>query len=159
MIIGLGADHAGYHLKNIVRSYLQQRGIAVRDFGTHTDSPCDYPDFALMVATAVANGECDLGILICGTGVGMCISANKVKGIRAAHAQDPVTARLARQHNDANILCMGGRIVGAELAMDIVNTFLSSQFTNEERHVRRVHKVHALEKRHIEGEPEREPSG
>ncbi len=159
MIIGLGADHAGYHLKNIVRSYLQQQGITVRDFGTHTDSPCDYPDFALMVATAVALGECDLGILICGTGVGMCISANKVKGIRAAHAQDPVTARLARQHNDANVLCMGGRIVGAELAMDIVSAFLNASFTNEERHARRVHKVKALEKRHFEGESERESSG
>ncbi len=159
MIIGLGADHAGYHLKNVVRSYLQQQGITVRDFGTHTDSPCDYPDFALMVATAVAQGECSLGILICGTGVGMCISANKVKGIRAAHAQDPVTARLARQHNDANILCMGGRIVGAELAMEIVSAFLNASFTSEERHVRRVHKVKALEKRHLEGEPEREPAG
>lgn len=159
MIIGLGADHAGYHLKNIVRSYLQQQGITVRDFGTHTDSPCDYPDFALMVANSVAQGECDLGILICGTGVGMSISANKVKGIRAAHAQDTVTARLSRQHNDANVLCMGGRIIGAELAMDIVNAFLNASFTNEERHVRRVHKVKMLEKRHTEGDTEVEPTG
>jgi ribose 5-phosphate isomerase B len=156
MIIGLGADHAGYHLKNIVRSYLQQQGITVRDFGTHTDSPCDYPDFALMVASAVAQGECDLGILICGTGVGMSISANKVKGIRAAHAQDPVTARLARQHNDANVLCMGGRIIGAELAMEIVSAFLNASFTSEERHARRVHKVKMLEKRYSEGDSERE---
>lgn len=159
MIIGLGADHAGYQLKNIVRSYLQQQGITVRDFGTHTDSPCDYPDFAVMVANSVAQGECDLGILICGTGVGMCISANKVKGIRAAHAQDPVTARLSRQHNDANVLCMGGRIIGAEMAMDIVNAFLNTSFTNEERHVRRVHKVKMLEKRHTEGDTEVEPTG
>ncbi|GBC96902.1 Ribose-5-phosphate isomerase B [bacterium HR16] len=159
MIIGLGADHAGYHLKNIVRSYLQQQGITVRDFGTHTDAPCDYPDFALMVANAVAQGECDLGILICGTGVGMSISANKVKGIRAAHAQDPVTARLSRQHNDANVLCMGGRIIGAELAMEIVSAFLNASFTDEERHVRRVHKVQMLEKRYTEGETEREPAG
>ncbi|MGQ9487322.1 MAG: ribose 5-phosphate isomerase B [Armatimonadota bacterium] len=159
MIIGLGADHAGYHLKNTIRSYLQQQGITVRDFGTHTDSPCDYPDFALMVANSVAQGECDLGILICGTGVGMSISANKVKGIRAAHAQDPVTARLSRQHNDANVLCLGGRIIGAELAMDIVNAFLNASFTNEERHARRVHKVKMLEKRHIEGDTEVEPAG
>jgi ribose 5-phosphate isomerase B len=159
MIIGLGADHAGYHLKNIVRSYLQQQGITVRDFGTHTDSPCDYPDFAMMVANAVAQGECDLGILICGTGVGMSISANKVKGIRAAHAQDPVTARLSRQHNDANVLCMGGRIIGAELAMEIVNAFLNASFTDEERHARRVHKVKILEKRYAEGESERESTG
>lgn len=159
MIIGLGADHAGYYLKNIVRSYLQQQGITVRDFGTHTDSPCDYPDFALMVANAVAQGECDLGILICGTGVGMSISANKVRGIRAAHAQDPVTARLARQHNDANVLCMGGRIIGAELAMEIVSAFLNASFTDEERHVRRVNKVSMLEKRYAEGERERESTG
>jgi ribose 5-phosphate isomerase B len=159
MIIGLGADHAGYHLKNIVRSYLHQQGITVRDFGTHTDSPCDYPDFAMMVANAVAQGECDLGILICGTGVGMSISANKVKGIRAAHAQDPVTARLSRQHNDANVLCMGGRIIGAELAMEIVNAFLNASFTDEERHARRVHKVKMLEKRYTEGESERESTG
>ena len=159
MIIGLGADHAGYHLKNIVRSYLQQQGITVRDFGTHTDSPCDYPDFAMMVANAVAQGECDLGILICGTGVGMSISANKVKGIRAAHAQDPVTARLSRQHNDANVLCMGGRIIGAELAMEIVNAFLNASFTDEERHARRVHKVKMLEKRYTVGESERESTG
>ncbi|MCS6950765.1 MAG: ribose 5-phosphate isomerase B [Armatimonadota bacterium] len=159
MIIGLGADHAGYYLKNIVRSYLQQQGITVRDFGTHTDSPCDYPDFALMVANAVAQGECDLGILICGTGVGMSISANKVRGIRAAHAQDPVTARLARQHNDANVLCMGGRIIGAELAMEIVSAFLNASFTDEERHVRRVNKVNMLEKRYAEGERERESTG
>lgn len=159
MTIGLGADHAGYHLKNIVRSYLQQQGITVRDFGTHTDSPCDYPDFAVMVANAVAQGECDLGILICGTGVGMSISANKVRGIRAAHAQDPVTARLARQHNDANVLCMGGRIIGAELAMEIVSAFLNASFTSEERHTRRVHKVKMLEKRYSEGESEREPAG
>lgn len=159
MIIGLGADHAGYYLKNIVRSYLQQQGITVRDFGTHTDSPCDYPDFALMVANAVAQGECDLGILICGTGVGMCISANKVKGIRAAHAQDPVTARLARQHNDANVLCMGGRIIGAELAMEIVSAFLNAAFTDEERHLRRVNKVNMLEKRYGEGEQSRDSAG
>lgn len=152
MTIALGADHAGYHLKNIVRSYLQQQGITVRDFGTHTDSPCDYPDFALMVANSVAQRECDLGILICGTGVGMSISANKVKGVRAAHAQDPVTARLSRQHNDANVLCLGGRIIGAELAMDIVSAFLNASFTNEERHMRRVHKVKMLEKHYTEGE-------
>lgn len=159
MIIGLGADHAGYHLKNVVRSYLQQQGIAVRDFGTHSDSPCDYPDFAHMVASAVAQQECDLGILICGTGVGMCMSANKVIGIRAASAYEPVTARLSRQHNDANVLCMGGRIVGAELAIDIVRAFLDANFVNEERHARRVHKVKMLEKHYTGGEANREPVG
>ncbi len=142
--IVIGADHAGYSLKQEIVQFLLMSGYQVEDKGTHSEDSVDYPDYALQVARAVARGEADLGILICGTGIGMSIAANKVRGVRAALATDCYMARMAREHNDANILCLGGRVLGVGSALDIVQTFLESHFIGE-RHTRRVSKIQALE--------------
>ncbi len=142
--IVIGADHAGYSLKQEIVQFLLMSGYQVEDKGTHSEDSVDYPDYALQVARAVAGGEADLGILICGTGIGMSIAANKVRGVRAALATDCYMARMAREHNDANILCLGGRVLGVGSALDIVQTFLESRFIGE-RHTRRVSKIQALE--------------
>jgi len=140
MKIAIGSDHAGFRLKEIIKNYLLNEGIEVSDFGTHTEESVDYPDYAIKVAERVAKGEFDFGILICGTGIGMSITANKVKGIRAALCNDLFTAHASREHNNANILCMGGRVVGDEVAKEIVKTFLSSTFQGG-RHLRRITKI------------------
>lgn len=145
MRIALGSDHAGFSLKQEVKNLLEELGHEVYDAGTHSTESSDYPDFAAAVGRMVAGGEADAGILICGTGVGMSIAANKVKGIRAAACYDPFTARMAREHNDANVLCLGAWVVGKGLAMEIVRAFLSAQFSGAERHLRRISKVKALE--------------
>lgn len=145
MKIAIGADHAGYHLKQDVLDYVQYLGYECQDFGTHNAEAIDYPDIALKVAQAVAQGTFDRGILICGTGVGMSITANKVRGIRAAVCGDTFTAHASREHNDANILCMGGRVIGPGLAQDIVKIWLETSFSQGERHVRRVAKMSALD--------------
>lgn len=133
----IGSDHAGYLLKNKLYNYLKEQGFEVYDAGTHSEDSCDYPVIAKEVADKVANLDYDLGILICGTGVGMSIAANKVKGIRAAVVSDTCSAKLSRQHNNANILCIGSRILGESLAKDIVDIWISTDFLGE-RHQRRV---------------------
>lgn len=137
-MIGLGCDHGGLELKNIIKKYLEENNIEYKDFGTDSLQSVDYPVYAKAVAKAVANGECEKGILICGTGIGISIAANKVKGIRAALCHDVASARLTRLHNDSNILCMGGRIIGAEHAKAVVEAWLGTDFSNDERHIRRI---------------------
>ena len=137
-MIGLGCDHGGLELKKVVMDYLDSKNIEYKDFGTYTSESCDYPVYGKAVANAVAGGECDKGIIICGTGIGISIAANKVRGIRAALCHDVFSAKATREHNDANILCMGGLVVGAGLAIKIVDTFLHTEFSNDERHIRRI---------------------
>jgi len=144
MRIALGADHAGIHLKQEIRQLLDERGLAYSDFGTNATDSVDYPDFAKTVATEVASGNFDYGILFCGSGIGMAIAANKVHGIRAAPVTDEVSARLSREHNNANVLALGERITPADEARKIVNAFLDTPFAGG-RHQRRVDKISALE--------------
>jgi len=143
--VAIGSDHAGFVLKEAVREGLAAKGVKVTDFGTHSEESVDYPDFAKAVATSVAMGEHDLGVLICGTGIGMSMAANRVKGIRAAACSEPYSARMARAHNNANVLCMGGRVVGPGLALDIVTAFLETEFEFGSRHERRVAMISAME--------------
>jgi ribose 5-phosphate isomerase B len=144
MKIAIGSDHAGFKLKETVKEFLKTSGIEVIDFGTHSEESADYPDFAFPVAEAVVKKEFDFGILICGTGIGMSITANKVAGIRAALCNDLFTANYSKEHNDANVLCMGGRIVGEGLAKAIVQTWLERKFQGG-RHERRVKKIEEYE--------------
>jgi ribose 5-phosphate isomerase B len=145
MKIAIGSDHAGYHMKNRLRDTLRAEGHEVMDVGADSPDSSDYPDFAALVGRAVVGGEAERGVLICGTGAGMAMAANKIRGIRAAACSEPVTARLSREHNDANVVCMGERIVGPEVAADIVRTFLATPFSQGERHVRRIGKICGLE--------------
>ena len=140
-MLGIGSDHGGYHLKQAIMRHLEERGVAYRDYGTYSDASCDYPDYGRAVALAVANGECDNGIIICGTGIGISITANKIPGIRCALCTDCFCAEATRQHNDANMLALGGRVVGEGLALKIVDTFLDTPFSNDERHIRRIRKI------------------
>ena len=144
MQIAIGSDHAGFSLKQAMISLLSELGHSYKDFGCHDTSSVDYPDIAQAVAEAVAQGRYDHGILICSTGIGMSIVANKVSGIRASLCQDTFTARRAREHNDANIICMGEGVIGQGLAREIVTTYLSSEFVGG-RHARRVEKIQSLE--------------
>ncbi len=137
-MIGLGSDQAAYGLKQEVMKHLEELGLEYKDFGSYSEEPCDYPVYGKAVAKAVASGECDRGIILCGTGIGISIAANKVKGIRAAVCSDCFSAEATRLHNDANILAMGARVVGPGLALKIVDTFLNTEFSGAERHVRRV---------------------
>ncbi len=137
-MLALGCDHGGYELMQEVKAHLDQKGIAYRDFGCYSIESVDYPIYGKKVAEAVAGGECEQGILICGTGIGISIVANKVKGIRAALCSDCFSAEATRQHNNANILAMGGRVVGPGLALKIVDTFLETPFSGDERHERRI---------------------
>ncbi|MDE6433749.1 MAG: ribose 5-phosphate isomerase B [Lachnospiraceae bacterium] len=137
-MIALGCDHGGYGLMQEVKKHLEERGIEYRDFGCYSEESVDYPVYAKKAACAVADGECERGILICGTGIGVSIVANKVKGIRAALCHDCFSAAATRGHNDANMLTMGARVIGPGLALKIVDTFLDTPFSNEERHIRRI---------------------
>jgi len=137
-MVALGNDQAGYGLKQEVMKYLDEQGISYKDYGSYSEESVDYPVYAKKVAHAVADGECEKGILICGTGIGISIAANKVKGVRAALCHDTFSAEATRQHNDANILAMGARVIGPGLAVKIVDTFLHTDFSNAERHARRV---------------------
>ncbi len=137
-MIAIGSDHGGYDLKQKVIAHLEERGIECWDFGCSSKESCDYPVFGHDVAKAVASGACEKGIAICTTGIGISISANKVKGVRCALCADPLSARMTRLHNDANVLAIGAGIVGENLAMEIVDTFLNTAFSGEERHSRRV---------------------
>ena len=138
MKIIIGSDHGGYALKQEIIEHLKSRGFEVTDVGTHSEESCDYPTYAKPVAEAIQKGEAELGILVCGTGIGMSMAANKEKGIRAALCHDTFSAKATREHNDANILCMGARVVGPGLALMIVDTFLDTPFSNDERHIRRI---------------------
>ncbi len=140
-MIALGCDHGGYELKQEIIAYLEKAGIEYKDFGCDSPASVDYPVYAKLVAKAIQSGECDKGILICGTGIGISITANKFKGIRAALCTDCFCAEATRQHNDANVLALGGRVVGAGLAVKIVDTFLNTPFSNDERHMRRINQI------------------
>lgn len=137
-MLAIGCDHGGYELKKEIMKHLEDRGIAYKDFGCDSTEAVDYPVYARKVTDAITSGECENGILICGTGIGISIAANKVKGIRAALCTDCFTAEATRQHNDANILALGGRVVGPGLALKIVDTFLDTPFSNAERHRNRI---------------------
>lgn len=141
MKIAIGADHGGFDHKEVIFKHLKDKGFEVVDFGTYSSDSVDYNDFAVKVATGVSNKEFDRGILICGTGIGMSVMANKVEGIRAALVHDLFTAETTRLHNDSNVLAMGGRIISIELALQIVDIWVGTEFSNEERHVRRVKKI------------------
>ena len=140
-MIALGSDHGGYELKQEIKQYLEDQKLEYKDFGSYNEEACDYPVYAKAVAHAVADGECEKGILICGTGIGISITANKVKGIRAALCSDCFSAEATRLHNDANILAMGGRVVGPGLAVKIVDTFLHTELSGDERHMRRIRQI------------------
>lgn len=146
MRVAIGADQGGYELKQRVAEFLIAQGHTVSDLGTHRLESVDYPDIAALVARAVAAGEAERGILICGTGIGVSLAANKVDGVRAALCTDCYMARMAREHNDAQILCLGGRVLGVGSALDIVQVFLGSDFLGG-RHARRVDKISALERK------------
>lgn len=144
MKIAMGSDHGGIHLKNHLKDYLTEKGYEVIDKGTYTKESCDYPDYAAKVGYAVTGGEADLGILVCGTGLGISIAANKIKGVRAAVCGDVYSAKMSREHNNANILALGERVIGIGLAEMIVDVWLATEFAGG-RHARRVDKIMALE--------------
>ena len=139
--IAVGCDHAGFELKQELIRHLKERGFEVTDHGTFSDQSCDYPDYARKVADAVVQGQAQAGLLVCGTGIGMSIAANKVKGIRAAVLSDEFSARATREHNDANILCLGARVVDTDTAVKLLDIFLDTPFSNGENHVRRISKL------------------
>ena len=141
MKVAIGADHGAFERKGEVIAHLKENGHEVKDFGTYTPDSCDYPAIARSVANAVVSGEFDRGIVMCTTGIGISIVANKVKGIRCALCSDVTSARLTRMHNDANMLSMGAGIIGPNLTMDIVDTFMNTEFSNEEKHVRRISQI------------------
>ncbi len=146
MKIAIACDHGAYEYKEMIKEMLLSKGHEVKDFGTDSTASMDYPDSALPCAQAVANGEAERGIVMCGTGIGVSITANKVKGIRCALCSDPLSARLTREHNDSNMLAFGQRIVGSEMAKEIVNVWLETPFSNGERHIQRIQKVMDIEK-------------
>ena len=145
MKIAMACDHGAVELKNKLKAHLQEKGMEVVDFGTQTTDSCDYPDYIAPAAQAVASGECDRGIVLCTTGIGVSIVANKIKGIRCALLSDTVTARLTREHNDTNMMALGAGVTGPMLAQEIVDIWLATEFSHAERHQRRIDKVMALE--------------
>ena len=146
MKVAIGCDHGGINLKPALLKHLQEKGVEFIDYGCYDNKSVDYVDYAIKVAKSVQSKECDLGILICGTGIGMSIVANKFKGIRCGHAHDTFSARMTRLHNDANILAFGERVIGVGLMIDIVDAFLDTPFSNDERHIRRIEKISQVEK-------------
>lgn len=140
-MIAIGCDHGGYELKEKVVAYLKEHNLEYKDFGCYGKDSCDYPIFGRAAAEAVANGECDRGIVICTTGIGISMVANKVKGVRCALCADTHSAKMTRLHNDANVLAMGAAIVGEGVAMSILETFLNTEFSGEEKHVRRINLI------------------
>ena len=145
MKIAVGCDHGALDLKNAVVAHLEKQGHEVTDFGTHTKDSCDYPEFAAAAAKAVAEGKADRGIVLCTTGIGVSITANKIKGIRCALLSDVMSARLTREHNNTNMMAIGAGVVGQMLALEIVDTWIGTEFSHNERHQRRINKVMALE--------------
>ena len=148
MRIAIGADHAGFDLKQILAAYLRQRGHEVIDQGTDSDDPVDYPDFAEAVGQAVLGGQAERGVLVCGSGVGASVSANKIPGIRAGLCHNTYSARQGVEHDDMNMLVLGARVIGVEMARELVDHFLAAKFNGEERHRRRIEKIKALERRY-----------
>ena len=148
--IALGADHAGYELKEALKAWLINHAYHVLDLGTHSTESVDYPDYAALVGESVADHKVERGLLVCGTGIGMSMAANKIPGIRAALCGDLYTARMSREHNDANVLVLGGRLMGADMAADILHAWLEADFAAG-RHARRVDKIADIERRHPEG--------
>lgn len=148
MRVALGSDHAGFELKNHLARVLSEGGFTVFDLGTHTDESVDYPDFAAAVGKAVVDGRADRGIVVCGSGAGASVAANKMTGIRAVLAHDTYTAHQSVEHDDANVLCLGSRVIGSAIAEELATAFLGATFSNEDRHVRRLEKVKAIEARH-----------
>lgn len=146
-MIAIGSDHAGYELKQVIMKHLEERNIAYKDYGTYSEDSCDYAVYAEKTARAVVGGECELGLLFCGTGVGISIAANKVKGIRACCCSDLFSAEMTRMHNNANMLCLGGRVITPEKAIELVDIFLDTPFSGEERHQRRIDQITDLENR------------
>ena len=140
-MIAIGSDHAGFEMKEALKAHLKDRGYEVQDFGTDSDASCDYPEFAKAVSHAVADGKAEKGVLICGTGIGMSMAANKIKGIRAAVVGDAFSAQATREHNDANVLCMGARVIDLEKATQFLDIFLDTQFSEGENHIRRIGKL------------------
>ena len=140
-MIAIGSDHGGFELKQDIIAHLKEKGLDVKDYGTYSKESCDYPDYAKAVARAILAGEAERGILICGTGIGISIAANRFKGIRAADCTDCYMARMTREHNDANVLALGERVVGKGLALMIVDTFLETPFSEGERHLNRIKKL------------------
>lgn len=151
MRVAIAADHAGFELKEQLARAVAAAGHAVTDLGTHTDDPVDYPEYAAAVARAVVSGKAERGIVVCGSGAGASIAANKIRGVRCALAHDTYTAHQSVEHDDANVLALGSRVIGALLAEEVAHTFLSAQFSGEERHIRRLQKIEDLE-RHFAGE-------
>ncbi len=145
MMIAIGCDHGGFELKNRIEKHLEERGIEYKDFGTFDEKSCDYPDIAKAVCESIVSGDTDRGILVCGTGIGMSMAANKIKGIRAAHLTDVYSAKMTKVHNNANVICLGGRVTGEELAYMIVDSWLDAEFAGG-RHQARIDKISALEK-------------
>ena len=137
-MIALGCDHGGYELMQEVKAFLESKGYEYKDFGCYSTASVDYPEYGRAAAKAVASGECELGIIICGTGIGISITANKVPGVRCALCNDCFSAAATKEHNNANMLAMGARVLGTGLALKIVDTFLSTPFSNDERHIRRI---------------------
>ena len=150
LVIALGADHAGWELKEALKAWLIETGHQILDFGTHSPESVDYPDYALQVAESVASGKAERGLLVCGTGIGMAMTANKVPGIRAALCSDPFMARMSREHNDANILTLSGRLMDKELGLEILRMWLSTEFAGG-RHERRLGKIAQIERRFLQG--------
>ena len=140
-MLALGCDHGGYNLIVAIKKYLDEKGVAYKEFGTFSEESVDYPVYAYKVAQAVVSGECEMGILCCGTGIGISMAANKVKGIRAAVVHNEFGAEMTRRHNHANVLCMGARVIGPGPALMIVDTFLDTPFSEDERHKRRIAKI------------------
>ena len=145
MKVAIACDHGALDLKNQVVKHLEKQGYEVKDFGTHTLDSCDYPDFAGPAAQAVGSGECERGIVLCTTGIGVSITANKVKGVRCALLGDLMTAKLTREHNDTNMMALGAGVVGPKLALEIVDMWLTTEFSHDERHQRRIDKMMAYE--------------
>ena len=145
-MIAIGSDHGGYELKEQIKAFLDEKDLAYKDFGTYSPESCDYADIAEVACDAVVSGECDKALLFCGTGIGISMSANKINGIRAAVCSDYFSAKYTRLHNDANVLCMGGRVVGVGEACEIIDVFLNTEFEGG-RHARRIAKIAALEER------------
>src|SRR3989337_34636 len=153
LVIALGADHAGWELKEALKAWLIENGHQILDFGTHSPDSVDSPDYALEVAESVASGKAERGVLVCGTGIGMAMTANKVPGIRAALCSDPFMARMSREHNDANVLTLGGRLMDGELGLEILQMWLSTEFAGG-RPQRRLCKIAQIESRFLQGREE-----
>lgn len=147
MKIAIACDHGALDLKNAIIAHLKAAGHTVQDFGTHTAASCDYPDIVAPAARSVAAGEFERGIVLCTTGIGVSIAANKIRGIRCALLADPMSAKMTRLHNDTNMMALGGGVIGVNLALEIVDTWLRTEFSGEERHVRRINKLMALEEK------------